>query len=70
MAMLEHGLPVIVTRPCYRYRNVPASALHSGMDHVVDDFAALQSLRKTLPRSRLGEIARQFADDLKSASAA
>ena len=70
MAMLEHGLPVLVTRPCGRYRSLPDGPVKPEIANVIDHFEGLASLKKSMPRSRLGEIAEQFADDLKNAAAA
>ena len=47
-AMLDHGLPVIVTREPYLYRNCPAGLLDPGLKNVVRDFD-LDSTRKTEP---------------------
>jgi hypothetical protein len=65
MAMLEHGLPVVVTRPPYRYRNCPEHLLEPDMKNVITDFDLI-SARKTEPRQRLPQIAEQFTADLRA----
>lgn len=67
VAMLEHGLPVIATRPSYRYKNCPPDVLSPGLPNVVCDFKLLGTVQKTRPGSRLPEIARQFIADLQAA---
>ena len=66
MAMIEHGLPVIVTRAAYGYRHAPPDLLDSGMQNVVRDFD-LEPLQKTEPHGRVVEIADRFAADLQGA---
>ena len=65
MAILEHGLPVIVTRPPYRYRNCPEQLLEPEMKNVITDFD-LASARKTEPHQRLPQITEQFIADLRA----
>jgi hypothetical protein len=65
MAMLEHGLPVLVTRPPYRYRSCPEHLLEPDMKNVVTNFN-LTGLQKTEPRQRLPQIAEQLIADLRA----
>ena len=65
-AMIEHGLPIILTRPVARYPNCPAEILTVGMKNVVTDFN-LETLHKTGPGSLLPAVAGQFLADLHQA---
>ena len=70
MAMLEHGLPVIVTRDDYRFRFTQTDPPSTDpLLHCCDE--ALESkllagLQKRLPHSRRGEIADRFCTLLRS----
>jgi hypothetical protein len=63
VAMIEHGLQVIATRPMYQYRNCPPETLSDGMKNVRVDFN-LETLKKTKTESLLPTVAAQFIDDL------
>jgi hypothetical protein len=65
MAMLEHGLPVIVTRPAYRYRNCPPQLLEPEMKNVITHFE-LGSVRRGETRQSLPQITEQFVADLRA----
>ena len=65
-AMIEHGLPVIATRPISRYRHCPAEMLAVGMRNVVTDFN-LEAFKKLKVESLLPTVAAQFAGDLQQA---
>jgi hypothetical protein len=65
MAMLEHGLPVIVTRPAYRYRNCPEQLLEPDQKNVITGFD-FESARKTEPRQVLPQITEQFIAELRA----
>jgi hypothetical protein len=67
IAMLEHGLPVIATRPPYHYRHCPADLLETGMANVVSHFE-LSTLHKTEPRRGLPATVDQFIADLQGAA--
>jgi hypothetical protein len=66
VAMIEHGLPVIVTRPTGSYRNCPPEILLTGMRNVARHFE-LRSLQKSKPQRHLPEVAAQFIKDLGEA---
>ncbi|MEJ0000668.1 MAG: hypothetical protein WDO13_16780 [Verrucomicrobiota bacterium] len=66
IAMLEHGLPVIVTRPPYRYRRCPADRLRVTTKNVVLDFD-LAAHGRIPPRPHLPLVAAQFVADLSAA---
>jgi glycosyltransferase involved in cell wall biosynthesis len=68
-AMIEHGLPIIVTRPASRYRHCPSEILLEGLGNVARHFD-LETLRKTEPRSLLPAVAAQFIADLERAQGA
>lgn len=63
IAMLEHGLPVITTRPVGRYSNCPESVLQ---ERLPNNFRHLDfgKMSKLTPRELLPEIAGQFVRDL------
>jgi len=63
-AMIEHGLPIIVTRPTLRYAHCPPEVLSIGMKNVTRDFD-LEALKKTKPESLLPIVAKQFIEDLQ-----
>jgi len=63
-AMIEHGLPVVVTRPAFSYRHCSPEVLLIGMTNVVRHFD-VATLKKTLPRSLLPFVAAQFVTDLE-----
>jgi glycosyltransferase involved in cell wall biosynthesis len=65
-AMIEHGLPVIATRPRYRYARCPPEILSVGMRNVVPGFDG-ETLNKTKAESLLPAVAGQFIDDLSRA---
>jgi hypothetical protein len=65
MAMLEHGLPVLVTRPPYRYRSCPEQLLEPGLANLHTDFD-LAAARKTPARQMLPQVAEQFVADLRA----
>ncbi len=65
-AMVEHGLPVLVTRPVGSYPDCPPDLLLLGMENVVRHFD-VRSLKKTEPRSLLPAVAAQFLEDLQQA---
>jgi hypothetical protein len=69
-AMLEHGLPVIVTRDDAHY-GVEIPALEEPLLHLVDADLPnwLRSVHPQRPQSRLPAVARQFLLDLQCASA-
>jgi glycosyltransferase involved in cell wall biosynthesis len=62
-AMIEHGLPVIATRPMYRYPRCPAEVLSAGLRNVVGNFD-LEALKKSKAESLLPAVAGQFIGDL------
>ena len=66
VAMVEHGLQVIATRPMYNYRNCPPEALSDGMRNVRTD-VNLETFRKSKTESLLPIVATQFIDDLSHA---
>jgi len=63
-AMIEHGLPVIASRPASHYSNCPPEVLLVGLNNVVRHFE-LQALKKSSPQSLLSAVARQFIEDLE-----
>jgi hypothetical protein len=63
-AMLEHGLPVIVTRPLVNYPACPPEKLLVGMRNVVRNFD-LENARKSKMGSFLPSAAGQFIEDLR-----
>jgi len=63
IAMIEHGLPVIVTRATARYPNCPNEVHSAGMKNVSRNFD-LEVLQKSKPESLLPAVARQFIEDL------
>ncbi len=65
IAMIEHGLPVIVTRPSFCYSHTPAEVLSVGMKNVQSDFN-LDRVKKSKPESLLPVVASQFLNDLTS----
>jgi hypothetical protein len=65
-AMLEHGLPILVSRPVSRYPNCPPERLLVSMTHVVRDYQ-LKGLEKSAPGSLLPAVAGQFIRDLLDA---
>jgi hypothetical protein len=65
MAILEHGLPVIVNRRAGRYRDCPDQLLEPALENVITDFD-LAAGRKIEPRQRLPHIAEQFIADLRA----
>ena len=65
-AMIEHGLPVITTRPTSRYPHCPPEMLSAGMRNVVRDFDS-EALKKSKPDSLLPAVAGQFLRDLQQA---
>ncbi len=67
-AMVEHGLPIVVSRPASRYSRCPPEVLSVGMRNVVRHFD-LEAVKKTEARSLLPAVARQFVEDLKQANA-
>ncbi len=66
VAMIEHGLPVIATRPGYRYAHCPPEKLSIGMRNVFEDFN-LEALKKSKAESLLSSVATQFIEDLQHA---
>jgi hypothetical protein len=64
VAMMEHGLPVIVTRPIFHYANCPPERLLVGMSHVIRDFDLLAS-GKSKAENLLPVVADQFITDLR-----
>ena len=66
IAMIEHGLPVIVTRPTARYPHCPPEVLAAGMKNVSQDFN-LEALKKSKAESLLPAVARQLMEDLQKA---
>jgi hypothetical protein len=69
VAMIEHGLPVIATRPSYNYTNCPSEILATRMQNVVTDFD-LEAQGKTKIGSLLPQVASQFIGDLERAQSA
>jgi hypothetical protein len=65
-AMIEHGLPVIATRPAFRYRHGPPETLSVGMRNVVTEFN-LEGLKKSKAESLLPAVAGQLIEDLEQA---
>lgn len=65
-AMIEHGLPLIATRPASRYPHCPPETLSAGMRNVVTDFD-LEALKKSKAGSLLPAVAGQFIGDLEQA---
>lgn len=65
-AMIEHGLPVIATRPTFSYPNCPPEVLSVGMRNVSGDFH-LTALKKSKAESLLPAVAVQFIEDLRKA---
>ena len=65
-AMIEHGLPVVVTRPAFRYPHCPPEMLSDGMRNVVVDFN-LEGLKKSKAGSLLPAVAAQLIGDLQQA---
>lgn len=66
IAMIEHGLPILVTRPTAHYPHCPPEILSIGMKNVTRDFD-LEGLKKSKAESLLPAVARQFMDDLQKA---
>jgi hypothetical protein len=66
VAMLEHGLQVILTRVASSYAGFSPEQLTAGMRNVVTDFN-LEGLGKTQPGSLLPSVATQFLGDLQKA---
>ena len=64
VAMIEHGLPIILTRPVSRYPRCPPEILTTGLKNVVTNFE-LEDLIKTKPGSLLPAVAGQLIDDLQ-----
>jgi glycosyltransferase involved in cell wall biosynthesis len=65
-AMIEHGLPIVVTRPSARYPHCPPEVLAIGMKNVTRDFN-LEALKKSKAESLLPGVARQLMGDLQKA---
>jgi glycosyltransferase involved in cell wall biosynthesis len=65
-AMIEHGLPIIVTRAVSRYAHCPPEVLSMRMRNVVGDFD-LEAVKKPEPESLLQAVAGQFIEDLQHA---
>ena len=65
-AMIEHGLPVIATRPMFHYRDCAPEMLAVGLRNVATDFN-LEALDKTTPESLLPAVTAQFVADLQRA---
>jgi hypothetical protein len=65
-AMLEHGLPVIVTRQLALYPHCPPEKLLRGMGNIVRDFN-LENAKKSRAGSFLPMVADQFVEDLRQA---
>ena len=66
VAMIEHGLQVIATRPTYRYPNYPPETQMVGMRNVVRNFD-LEALKKSKAESLLPAVAGQLIEDLQQA---
>ena len=66
VALIEHGLQVIATRPMYHYRHCPPETVSDGMRNVRIDFH-LEGMKKTQPGSLLPIVATQFIEDLSGA---
>ena len=66
IAMIEHGLQVIVTRPMYDHPGCPREILSARMSNVVLDFD-FAGRQKSKPGSLLPEVVRQFVADLQQA---
>ena len=64
IAMIEHGLQVIVTRPAGRYSHCPSNLLLVGMRNVVTNFD-LEAVKKSDAQSALPSVAGQFIEDLQ-----
>ena len=62
-AMIDHGLPMIVTRPVFHYAHCPPEKLLVGMKNVTRVFD-LAGLKKSKPESQLPAVAAQFIQDL------
>lgn len=65
-AMIEHGLPVIVTRPASRYPHCPPEILLVDLTNVIRHFN-LVAVKKSTPQSLLPAVATQFIRDLEQA---
>jgi glycosyltransferase involved in cell wall biosynthesis len=63
-AMVEHGLPVLVTRPAGSYADCPPEILLLGLKNVERHFE-VRSLKKSEPQSLLPAVAAQFIEDLQ-----
>jgi hypothetical protein len=65
-SMLEHGLPVMVTRDDVHFRGIPVPALDSELLIPLDEMMLerLASVRRQPPKPRLPEVAKQFLDDI------
>ena len=63
IAMIEHGLRVIATRPPFRYVNYPSELQSIGMRNVLTGFD-LEGLKRAKPDSLLPTVAGQFIEDL------
>jgi len=66
IAMIEHGLPIIVTRAAAHYPNCPDEVVSIGMKNVTRDFN-LGALKKSKAESLLPAVAGQFIEDLRKA---
>jgi len=65
-AMIEHGLPVIVSRPPSSYAHCPPEILLIGQGNIVRHFE-LEALKKSTAQSLLPSVSGQFIKDLKQA---
>jgi hypothetical protein len=63
-AMMEHGLPILVTRPASSYRHCPPEIVVAGLQNVERHFDVAR-LRKTKAQSLLPAVATQFVSDLE-----
>jgi hypothetical protein len=65
-AMIEHGLPVVTTRPSYRYPQCPPQVAHEIMPHTQRNLG-MEMPSRPKPGSLLPQIARRFVEDLSRA---
>src|SRR5262249_8169645 len=70
VAMLEHGLPVVVTRNDILFRSIPEIAPTSELLIPVDGnfLKRIGAVKRQTPKPRLPEVAAQFLSDIGAAS--
>jgi hypothetical protein len=64
--MIEHGLPVVTTRPSYRYPQCPPQVADEIMPHTHRNLG-MEMPSRPKPGSLLPQIARRFVEDLSRA---